>query len=109
MDKIKFIPTHYWDKKTMVLDSVTTTEQWQQVQDVCNQLNSKYKTEQGCKIHPYREQNIQIGLFNTYIDINFERKDTCCCHDIVERLIEIRNAELLGLNPSYFRDTQAKV
>ena len=84
-------------------------EQWQQVQDVCNELNRKYKIEQGCKIHPDREQNIQVGLFNKYIDIQIAKSDTCCCHDIVERLIEIRNTELIGLNPDYFKDKQASV
>lgn len=102
MTKIKFVPSHYWDKKTMTIDSVTTEEQWQRVQEVCNDLNDKYKVEQGCIFHPNREQVIQLGLFNNFVDIQIQRSDTCCCHDIVEKLITIRNTELLRLNPNYF-------
>lgn len=104
MDKIKFVPSHYWDKKNMHLDAVVTKEQWRQVQDVCNELNNKYKIEQGCRFHPEREQIIKLGLFNKFVDIKIQRSDTCCCHDIVEKLINIRNTELLRLNPDYFKD-----
>ncbi len=106
MSKIKFVPSHYWDKKTMTTESGNTKEQWQQVQNVCNKLNNKYKLEQGCRMHSDREQVIQLGLFNKFVDIQIQKSDTCCCHDIVEKLINIRNTELLLLNPEYFKESQ---
>jgi hypothetical protein len=106
MNKIKFVPSHYWNKETMTLESANTAEQWQQVKDVCNNLNTKYATEQGCRMHPDRQQVIQLGLFNKFVDIQIQRDDTCCCHDIVEKLINIRNIELLLLNPEYFKERQ---
>jgi len=109
MNKIKFVPSHYWDKKTMTLESATTEEQWQQVQDICNDLNNKYKLEASCIFHPYKKQEIQLGLFNKFVDIQIKKSDTCCCHDIVEKLINIRNTELLRLNPDYFKNIQAIV
>lgn len=103
MNKIKFIPSHFWDKKTMTLESGVTKEQWKKVEDVCKELNDKYSTEPGCTFHPDKEHLIRLGLFNDFVDLQLQKTDTCCCHDIIEKLINIRNVELIRLNPEFFK------
>lgn len=101
MQKIKFIPSHFWDKQTMKLDSIVSNEQWQKVENICAALNKKYYLDDGCLIHAEFEQIISVGLFNNFIDLQIDK--TCRCEIIVDRLIQIRNTELLELNPNYFK------
>ena len=107
MNKIKFQPSHYYNNETMSPESEVLDNEWKLVEYICNSLNDKYKIEKGCTIHPDRKQIIQLGLFNKFVDIQIQKSDTCCCHDIVEKLINIRNTELLLLNLEYFKERQA--
>ena len=99
MNKIKFEPSHYYNNERMSPESEVLDSEWELVESICTTLNNKYKIEQGCIIHPDKEQVIQLALFNKFIDIQIQKSDTCCCHDIVEKLINIRNTELLLMNP----------
>lgn len=102
MNKLKFVPVNYWNKSTMTLSDSPTKEQWDEVEEITNKLNLKYQMAQGCRFHPDRVQKFMVGLFNDYIDIQIVKADTCMCHDIVSRMIEIRNDEMFILNPNHY-------
>jgi hypothetical protein len=98
MDKIKFTPNHFWDKKTMTTDMFPTDEQWNRVETVCHNLNKKYKFEPGCQNHPEQIQEVSVTIFDDVIDLQIQKKDICGCTDIVKRLKHIVNIEFDILN-----------
>lgn len=98
MNKIKFVAINYWNKETMTLSVNPTQEQWAEVEAITKNLNEKYQFESGCKIHPDQIHEIVVGLFNNYIDIQVQKKDTCGCQKIVEKLLSIRDTETALLN-----------
>lgn len=101
MKKIEFYPNGYWDMATMNLGDAPTDEQSQVVQDVCDTLNNKYSHEIGCIFHPNQYQGISIAYTPTFIDVQVDKRNTCGCHDIVTRLLEIRDIEIFALNPNH--------
>jgi hypothetical protein len=102
-NKVSFIPTSFWDKQTMTLEDRPTKEQFKQVENICYDLNIKYQHEKGCLQHPTISQKVCVSLFNGFVDFQVAPADTCGCHDIVVRLLELRDAETDLFNGGYVR------
>lgn len=71
-------------------DSITSA-QWSKVQLITSELNIKYSNEVGCNVHPNKEQQIGVNIFNGYVEMLIH--DTCRCHTIVDRLLAIIDVE----------------
>ena len=84
----------------MGLSDAPTPEQWAQVEKVAKDLTARYSLEEGCRFHPSQIHQIRVGLFNGHVDLQVLKAETCCCNDVVERLLKIRNDEWVRLNPT---------
>lgn len=98
MNKLKFVPANYWNKKTMMISDSPTNEQWKELQLITDKLDSKYINDIGCPIHPYITQKILVGIFNGFIDLQITPPETCGCYETMLRLSKIRNTETELLN-----------
>jgi hypothetical protein len=101
MGVIRFVNVGYWDQKTMKIGDSPTDEQMNKVTEFCQRLTAKYAWDKGCAFHPDREQLICVYFSNDYIDFQIQHSDTCGCVDIVNRLIEVRNWEMIMNNERY--------
>ena len=100
--RIKFVNDGYWNMAEMSLTDAATPENLQKVQDFCDKLIAKYSTERGCFRHPDQAHDIHVHFTNDYIDFQVAWSGTCGCKEVVERLLEIRNNELVTWNPKRF-------
>ncbi len=101
MGNIRFFPFGYWDKNTMSIDEVASDENMNKVIDFCQHLNAKYSWDKGCAKHPDIEHVITVYFSNGYKDFQIAKNDTCSCYEMQQRLIEIRNFEIMANNPEH--------
>lgn len=100
--RIKFVNDGYWNMAEMSINDAPTPENLQKVQTFCDKLMTKYSREIGCFRHPDQVHDIHVHFANDYIDFQVVWSGTCGCREVVERLLEIRNNELVTWNPTRF-------
>lgn len=82
---------YFWDvRKNQENPTLKDTEI---VDNICDSLNKKYRNGRGCVYHPQQIHSITVTLTNGKADFQLEKKNTCQCDEVSNRLLDICSTE----------------